>query len=175
MSKMDVGRYTFGHDRLSIHYPDADLIIGSFCSLGCNIKIYLGGSHRDDFVTTYPFGYINQASFPYKNNTHPKEGRTVTIGNDVWIADNVTLMSGITLGDGAVIANNSHVVKNVTPYTVVGGNPAREIKKRMSEDQIRDMLRIKWWDWPIPEIRQAIPLLCSDDISGFIKYALKKI
>jgi acetyltransferase-like isoleucine patch superfamily enzyme len=93
----------------------------------------------------------------------------VIIGNDVWISSNVTIMSGVTIGDGAVIANNSHVVKNVEPYSLVGGNPARLIKYRFTQEQIEQLLEIKWWLWDDEKISAFTPLLCNSDIDEFIK------
>ena len=92
----------------------------------------------------------------------------VVIGNDVWIADNVTIMSGIIIGNGAVVANNSHVIKNVEPYSIVGGNPARHIKYRFSEEQIKKLLEIQWWYWDDDKINKYLPLMCSEDIDKFI-------
>lgn len=80
-------------------------------------------------------------------------------------------MSGITIGDGAIIANNSHVVKNVEPYTIVGGNPAKTIKHRFTPQQIEKLLQIQWWNWPEEKINKYIPLLCNNNIDEFIKAA----
>ncbi|MGA1049821.1 MAG: CatB-related O-acetyltransferase, partial [Minisyncoccia bacterium] len=99
---------------------------------------------------------------------HPCTNGDVIIGNDVWFGDNVTIMSGVTLGDGVVIANNSHVVKNVEPYSLIGGNPAKLIKKRFTEEQIDKLLEIKWWNWDDSKINKFTPLLCNQDIDSFI-------
>jgi acetyltransferase-like isoleucine patch superfamily enzyme len=144
------------------------LTIGNFCSLAANITVYLGGNHRTDWVTTYPFGHVNKDNFPYDGKGHPATNGNVIIGNDVWIGNNVNIMSGITIGDGAVIATNSHVVKDVPPYTIVGGNPARIIRKRFTEEQIDKLLKIRWWDWSIEKINEKVPLLCSGKIDDFI-------
>jgi acetyltransferase-like isoleucine patch superfamily enzyme len=107
----------------------------------------LGGNHNSDWVTTYPFGHIHQNIFnTFNGEGHPATKGDVIIGNDVWIAANVTIMSGVTIGNGAVIANNSHVVKNVDPYSLVGGNPAKLIKYRLTPEQIKKLLEIKWWE-----------------------------
>ena len=143
---MSIGKYTYGQ-RPNIHWinENATLIIGNFCSLASNLNIYLGGNHRTDWITTYPFGHIHQNKFNmFDGYGHPGTKGNVIIGNDVWIGSNVTIMSGVTIGDGAVIANNSHVVKNVEPYTLVGGNPAKLIKYRFSKEQIEKLLKIKW-------------------------------
>ena len=90
-----------------------------------------------------------------KVDGHPLTRGNVTIGNDVWLADNVTIMSGVTIGDGAIIANNSHVVKDVPAYSITGGNPARHIKYRFTEEQIASLLEIQWWNWEIEKIKAA--------------------
>lgn len=166
------GKYTYG--RIKLHsWPEdkkgSKLIVGNFCSIANNIQAYLGGNHRTDWVTTYPFGHINKNIFTtFNGEGHPASKGDVIIGNDVWIADNVVIMSGVTIGDGAIIANNSHVVKNVEPYSIVGGNPAKLIRFRFNEEQIKRLLEIKWWNWPDDKINENIPLLCNTDIDIFL-------
>ena len=166
---MSFGRYTYGTPNIHYMSNDAKLVIGNFCSIAGNVNIYLGGNHRVDWVTTYPFGHIYQHIFNNFNGVgHPSTKGDVVIGNDVWIGDNVTIMSGVTIGDGVVIANNSHVVKNVEPYSLVGGNPAKLIKYRFSQEQIQELLQIKWWYWDDNKINKFSPLLCNDDIDELI-------
>lgn len=173
---MSIGKHTYGTQNLQIHYSEsANLYIGNFCSIAGNIIIFLGGNHRHDRVTTYPFGHINQEIFNnFNGEGHPSTKGDIIIGNDVWIGQNATIMSGVTIGDGAVIANNSHVVKNVEPYSIVGGNPAKLIKYRFTQEQIKNLLEIKWWDWDDEKINQFTPLLCNDNIDLFINRALEK-
>lgn len=168
------GKYTYGKPNVYWENNDAKLIIGNFCSIA-KVNIYLGGNHRTDWVTTYPFGAVNKDTFNLFNvddHGHPSTRGDVIIGNDVWIGDNVTIMSGVTIGDGAVIACNSHVVKNVEPYSLVGGNPAKLIKYRFSQEQIDKLLEIKWWNWDNDKINKFTPLLCNNNIDEFIKSAL---
>ena len=93
------------------------------------------------------------------------------IGNDCWIAANVTILSGVTIGDGAVIGNSSFVVNDVQPYSIHGGVPNKHLKNRFSDSQVDALMKIKWWSWPDYLINQSIPFLCSDDIDEFIAYA----
>ena len=167
---MSFGKYTYGNPIIHWQNDDAKLIIGNFCSIAGNVNIYLGGNHRTDWVTTYPFGHIHHNTFNlFNGHGHPSTKGDVIIGNDVWIGNNVTIMSGVTIGDGAVIANNSHVVKNVEPYSLYGGNPAKLIKYRFSQEQIEKLLQIKWWYWDDEKINKFLPLLCNNNIDEFIK------
>lgn len=170
---MSFGKYTYGNPEIKWENSNAKLIVKNFCSIASNVKIYLGGNHRVDWVSTYPFGHIHQNKFNnFNGEGHPSTKGDVIIGNDVWIGDNVTIMSGVTIGDGSIIANNSHVVKDVEPYTLVGGNPAKFIKYRFTKEQIEKLLEIKWWDWDDEKINEFSPALCSNDIDNFIELAL---
>ena len=170
---MTFGKYTYGNPNILWKNDDAQLIVGNFCSIAANVNIYLGGNHRTDWVTTYPFGHIYNNIFNNFNGFgHPSTKGDVIIGNDVWIGSNVTIMSGVTIGDGVVIANNSHVVKNVEPYSLIGGNPSKLIKYRFSKEQIEKLLEIKWWYWDDEKINKFVPLLCNHNIDEFINSAL---
>lgn len=167
---MSVGKYTYGTPNVKFSNIYSTLTIGNFCSIGGNVTIYLGGEHRTDYVTTYPFGYLHKNIFNLNRQyqEHFTKGNVV-IGNDVWIGDNVTIMSGINIGDGSVIANSSHVVKDVLPFSVVGGNPAKLLKYRFTEKQIEDLLQIKWWYWDDNKINKHIEILHDTNIDNFIK------
>jgi acetyltransferase-like isoleucine patch superfamily enzyme len=173
---MSVGKYSYSqYDSPIIHWENDDvkLVVGKFCSIAGNVNIYLGGNHRIDWVTTYPFGHIHRDTFNnFDGQGHPSTKGDVIIGNDVWIGDNVTIMSGVRIGDGVVIANNSHVVKNVEPYSLVGGNPAKLIKYRFTQEQITQLLQIRWWDWDDEKINTFTHLLCNNNIDEFIKVAI---
>ena len=177
---MTVGKYTYGHDNITTFWEgnppnNAKLTIGSFCSIAGRIKIYCGGNHNINRVSTYPFGHVYQNIFNKHDGIgHPSTKGDVWIGNDVWIGADVTIMSGVSIGDGAVIAANSHVVKSVEPYTLVGGNPASFIKKRFSDEIIDKLLKIKWWDLEDSIINEISPLLCSEDFESLFLTLNKK-
>lgn len=171
---MSVGKYSYGKPTIVWSNPDAQLIIGNFCSIAEGVSVFLGGNHRTDWITTYPFGHINTNVFnKFNGDGHPATKGNVIIGNDVWIGADARIMSGVTIGDGAIIANNSHVVKNVEPYSIVGGNPARLIRYRFTPEQIAKLLEIKWWNWDDQKINEMTPLLCSGNIDLFIEQAFK--
>ena len=163
-SSIKVGRFTYGFENLSIRQWDegATLKIGAFCSLASNINIFLGGNHRTDWVSTFPFGHIYQDELGGSGILgHPSTKGDVIIGNDVWIGFGVTIMSGIHIGDGAVIAANACVVKDVAPYNIVGGNPAKSVKQRFENDIIDILLRLRWWDLPLEDIKKILKILSS--------------
>ena len=163
-SHISVGRFTYGFDNLSIRQwgEGAALKIGAFCSLANSINIFLGGNHRTDWITTFPFGHIYQDELGGSDIVgHPSTKGDVVIGNDVWIGSGVTIMSGIHIGDGAVISANSCVIKDVAPYHIVGGNPAKSVKQRFDDDIVDLLLRLKWWDLPIKDIKEITKMLSS--------------
>jgi acetyltransferase-like isoleucine patch superfamily enzyme len=163
-SQTSYGRFTYGFDCLRIHQRDegASLKIGAFCSLASDINIFLGANHRTDWITTYPFGHIYQDRLGGSDILgHPSTKGDVIIGNDVWIGMGSTIMSGLHIGDGAVVAAYSCVIKNVPPYHIVGGNPAKSIKQRFEDDIIDILLRLRWWDLPTEDIKNITKILSS--------------
>ena len=163
-SQIAVGRFSYGHKNLLIRQwkEGANLEIGAFCSLATNITIYLGGNHRTDWITTFPFGHKYQNELGGEDIVgHPSTKGDVIIGNDVWIGSGVTIMSGIKIGDGSVISANTCVVKDVPPYHIVGGNPSQIIKKRFDDEIIELLLELKWWNLPLATIKSMNKYLCS--------------
>ena len=129
------------------------LIIGKFCMIASDVKFIMNGAnHLVKSISSYPFAIFGQGwDSAMEGKQYPRKGNLI-IGNDVWIGYNSTIMAGIEIGDGAIIGANSTVTKNVPPYTIVGGNPAREIRKRFPNDVTARLLQIKWWDWDIDRI-----------------------
>ncbi|CAM2898010.1 type B chloramphenicol O-acetyltransferase [Vibrio rarus] len=149
------------------------LIIGSFCSIGTGAVFMMAGNqgHRNDWISTFPFYYQDFLQFTDAKDAFVRAGNTV-IGNDVWIGSEAMIMAGVTIGDGAVIASRAVVTKDVLPYEVVGSNPARHIKFRFAELQIKLLLEMRWWDWPEEQLKQAMMHLCSKDVEGLYQYWL---
>ena len=145
------------------------LIIGKFCMIASDVKFIMNGAnHLTDAISTYPFAVFgNGWENAMDGKVDPRKGN-ITIGNDVWIGYNATIMAGVTIGDGAIIATNSTVIKDVAPYTIVGGNPAKEIRKRFSEDLISKLLELKWWNWDIEKITKNIQDLTDNNIEKLI-------
>jgi acetyltransferase-like isoleucine patch superfamily enzyme len=166
-SQYSVGRYSYGYPEVTRWDCCGTLKVGSFCSFAANVKILLGGEHRTDWVTTFPL-----TDFLAPNTGQPRQMSfkgDVIIGNDVWVGDGALILSGVTIGDGAVIAARSVVAKDVEPYSIVGGVPSKIIRKRFPNDVCDTLREIAWWNWDDSTLRAAIPLLLSNDISGFIK------
>lgn len=146
------------------------LIIGKFCMIASDVKFIMNGAnHLTDALSAYPFAIFgNGWEHAMDGKTYPHKGDLI-IGNDVWIGYNATIMAGVTIGDGAIIGANSTVVKNVEPYTVVGGNPAQQIKKRFSEEVIQKLLALKWWDWDIEKITRNLPNLTDNKVDKLVQ------
>jgi acetyltransferase-like isoleucine patch superfamily enzyme len=167
----EVDEFTYGYETILVKdfQMGEKLKIGKFCSISSNVTIFLGGNHPIYNVSTYPFGLLYNEKFKTDYTNLVKPGNGVTIGNDVWLAHGVTIMSDVNISDGAILASNSHVNKDVGPYEIWGGNPARFIKKRFTDDQISKLLEIKWWNLDDDKINEILPYICSEDIDNFIK------
>lgn len=166
----EIGRYSYGNTKIMSWGEGATLKIGSFCSFASGVKIFLGGEHRTDWATTYPFNMIWERARLFKG--HPKTKGDVIIGHDVWIGTDAIIMSGVTIGNGAVIGARAVVARDVAPYTIVVGNPARVIKKRFDDVTIQQLLEIAWWNFDDQEIESLLPVMLSTDIQSFIHRAL---
>lgn len=168
-----IGINCYGVPHIKFQHPNAKLSIGSYCSIAKNVQIFLGGIHRADWVSTYPFHAFKLEANHIKNGE--MTNGDVIIGNDVWICENVIILSGITIGDGAVVANGAVVTKNIEAYSIVGGNPAKHIRWRFEEATRLALLESAWWDWPEKEILSVIDLICTENISDFLTYAKTRI
>lgn len=164
-----VGLGTYGIPVVHDWNEGTTLRIGSYCSIADNVRIFLGGQHRIDWVSSYPFpAYLPEAE--HIANFGGSRG-DVVIGSDVWLCSNCTILSGVTVGHGAVIASGALVTRDVPPYAVMAGNPAQHVRWRFDEETRTALLQSAWWEWPESEIRQIVDKLCSNDLAGFIAYA----
>ncbi len=151
------------------------LIIGSFCSIGSGASFIMAGNqgHRYDWISTFPFFYMPEVeNFKNANDGFQTSGDTI-IGNDVWIGSEAMIMPGITVGDGAVIGSRALVTKDVDAYAIVGGNPAKLIKKRFSKEHIDKLMEMQWWNWDEEYLKKAIPLLCDSNIDALYDFYKK--
>ncbi len=165
----DIGEFTYGNPRIMHWGENATLKIGKFCSIADEVTIFLGGNHRVDWVSTYPFNFFKD-EFPKAADIkgHPATKGDVIIENDVWIGRGVSILSGVHIGSGAVIAAESVITKSVGPYEIVGGNPACLIRKRFSQETIDKLLEINWWDWKPEDINKTVERLCCNEIEDFV-------
>ncbi|OAB41192.1 Vat family streptogramin A O-acetyltransferase [Paenibacillus antarcticus] len=187
-SNVEIGDYTYYsdntksperfYDNIQHHYEflGDKLVIGKFCAIAEGVTFIMNGAnHRMDGLTTYPF-YIFAGGWEKVTPTIeqlPFKGDTL-IGNDVWLGQNVTIMAGVTIGDGAIVATNSTVIRNVEPYTIVGGNPANVIKKRFSDEMIKLLSELQWWNWDEKKIFENLEQLVSVNNIGSLKKLLNE-
>ncbi|PCJ70534.1 MAG: chloramphenicol acetyltransferase [Rhodobiaceae bacterium] len=161
----EVGRWTYGRPKVMVWNPENNLKIGNFCSIAADVCILLGGEHRTDFISTYPFGEFLRQDL---GSRHEWSRGDINIGNDVWIGRGATICSGVTISDGAVIGAHALVTRDVGPYVVAAGNPAKEIRRRFDDETITKLLAIKWWDWSDDHIRAEADTLMSNDQKQFL-------
>lgn len=161
----EIGPGSYGSLEIRSWGEGAKLTIGAYCSFAEGVKVLLGGEHHSDWLTTYPFNVLWDES---QNNTgHPHSKGDVTIGHDVWIGTDALILSGVTIGTGAIVGACAVITKDVPPYAIVVGNPARIIRKRFDDETIAKLLQIAWWDWNRDKIIHTLPLLQSNQVKEF--------
>ena len=161
-----IGRYCYAIETPKIYFYNvthSTLTIGNFVSIGPNVTIIVGGEHRNDWISTYPFSEIFE-DIPKVECVQTKGN--IEIGSDVWIGGGVTILSGVTIGHGAIIGAGSVVAKDVAPYSIVIGNPTRELRKRFNEEQIEKLLALAWWNLEDEKIKQIAPMLMANNIDA---------
>lgn len=175
-----VGDYTYYDDPLGpsrfeenvlyhFDFVGDKLIIGKFCAIARNVNFIMNGAnHSLSGFSTYPFYIFKNGwehAIPESNNAI----RDTIVGNDVWIGYDATIMPGIKIGHGAIVASKAVVTKDVSPYSIVGGNPARVIRMRFDEETIKSLLSVEWWDWPVEKITKKLPEIISNNLSKLLE------
>lgn len=176
--QIEVGDYSYFNDfRLPVQ--DVRLLLAPYMHQRCPEKLRIGkfvqiahgvqfitssSNHQMDGFSTYPFCVFGEPWSSSYEAKWPFKGDNI-VGNDVWIGHEALIMPGVTIGDGAIIASRSVVTKDVPPYTIVGGNPAKIIRQRFDDETIKCLLQIKWWDWPVDVINKNISVIVAADIN----------
>ncbi len=161
-NRLTIGRGTYGNPQIYFWNDATKLHIGNFCSIAADVKFILGGEHRSDWISTFPFmefpeSWSNSAGL----TGHPSTKGDIVIGHDVWIGNGCTILSGVTIGDGAVIGAGSVVSKSIPNFSIAAGVPAKVLRTRFSQEVISELEAIKWWDWPDSKINENLKLILS--------------
>jgi acetyltransferase-like isoleucine patch superfamily enzyme len=167
------GRGTYGNLTVKNWGTSDSLKVGAYTSIAGGVTVFLGSDHRTDWVTTYPFSVFLPSVGPIDG--YPRSKGDVIIGNDVWIGADALILSGVNIGDGAVVGARAVVTRDVPPYAIALGMPAKVIRYRFTEAVIAELLRIKWWEWPEGRIEKAVPDMLSEKIELFIEKANKEL
>ena len=185
-ANIEIGDYTMYNDfvqdpidfqknNVLYHYPvnQDKLKVGKFCSIACGAKfLFTSGNHTMKSLSTYPFPiFFEEWGLDGKDICDAWDNKgDIVIGNDVWIGYEAVILSGVTIGNGAVIGSRAVVTKDVEPYTIVGGVPAKPIRKRFDEQTIEKLEKIGWWDWSEEQIRQNIGAIQAGDVDALSKF-----
>ncbi|EAY27719.1 CatB-related O-acetyltransferase [Microscilla marina] len=170
-----VGDYTYYDDfenvenfeknvKYHFDFMGDQLIIGKFCMVASDVQFIMNGAnHLTDAISTYPFAVFGSGwEGAMEGKNYPSKGN-ISIGNDVWLGYKATIMAGVTIGDGAIVGSHAVVTKDVPPYAIVGGNPAKEIRLRFAPEVVSQLLKIQWWNWDLEKITRNVHLLTSND------------
>jgi chloramphenicol O-acetyltransferase type B len=169
LPQYQIGEGSYGDLQVLEFGEGATLRVGAYCSFARGVQVFLGGEHRTDWVTTYPFSALHP-QFSHIPG-HPKTRGDVNIGNDVWIGREAMVMSGVTVGDGAVIGARAVVARDVPAYGIVAGNPAVLVRHRFPPETVERLLAVAWWRWTPERVAAAVPRLLNTDIDAFLSAA----
>lgn len=183
-----VGDYTYFDDRKHdplkfeennvLYNYDLDrvkLVIGKFCAIASDTRFLMTGDHKLDAISTYPFIIFQEGwenAFDY--NEFPVKG-DIIVGHDVWFGYNSFVKGGVNIGHGAIVAANAVVVKDVPPYAIVAGNPAKVVKMRFDDKTVKKLLQISWWDWSIQHITEHLSVICDAEVDRLVDIYYTKI
>jgi len=174
---IEIGDYTYYDDperatefetrNVTHHYGPDRLVIGKFCAIAAGVAFIMNGAnHRMNGVSTYPFPIMGAAWSDHTDliTDLPSRGDTV-VGNDVWIGGNATIMPGVRIGHGAIVSTGAIVTRDVPDYAIVGGNPATIIRQRYDEDDVRALVMLAWWDWPVDAITAHLRTIADGSVA----------
>lgn len=165
---LTIGRHSYGVPSVISYRGDhAKVVFGSFVATGNDVEVFVGGNHCTEWVATFPFRLFFDLPGALDDGAPATKG-DVIVGNDVWIGRGAKILSGVHVGNGAVIGAYSVVAKDVRPYAIVVGNPAREVRRRFTDYQIAALEALAWWEWPLDRILAAVPLLNGSDADRFV-------
>ncbi len=170
--RLTMGRHSYGRPK-TLWFdgdPPTRVRVGNYVSIAKGVEILTGGGHPLERVSLYPFRIRWRLAGAYADG-HPTSRGDVIIGSDVWVGRQARILSGVTIGHGAVVAAYSVVTRDVPAYTIVAGNPAREIRRRFADDVCDRLLAVAWWDWPDERVRPMVDLLAGDDVEAFLRAA----
>jgi acetyltransferase-like isoleucine patch superfamily enzyme len=172
-NRIVMGRYSYGTPLVRVYEGDAAVVhVGDFVSIADDVVFLVGGNHHVDWVSTFPLRAVLGLPGAFEDG-HPATKGDIMVGSDVWIGRGATILSGVTIGDGAVVAAEAVVARDVRPYAIVVGNPAREVRRRFDDGTIEELLRIAWWRWPIERIIDSADLLNGASVADFLRAATK--
>jgi len=169
--RASIGARSYGEATVHVGRGEtARLRVGAYCSIAAGVQFLVGGNHRTDWVSTYPFRVLFGLPGAWEDG-HPRPERDIEIGNDVWIGTEAMVLPGTRIGDGAVVGARAVVSGQVRPYAIVAGVPAKEIRRRFTDRQVEELLAVRWWDWPEERVLASVPLLSNGDVDGFLRSA----
>ena len=170
--RVRIGLHTYGEPLVRWWGEAANLSIGSYCSIADGVEIFLGGNHRTDWVSTYPFPVFREWNARGIAG-HPATRGDVTIGNDVWLGAGCVILSGVSIGNGAVVGCRAVVTRDVPDYAIVAGNPASVMRMRFAPEKVDALLQSAWWNWAPATVRASLNVLLSGDVDRFLQEAAR--